>query len=229
MVYLLDDSGSLSLYQNALYSAFRDMVTVHQTKTNVRVAVIKHTNPLCHYNHPLSAADLDHVTTLFDFKQPKNVQVSDVKNGMLFRGCIELLYPGIEEAMKLIQQECPTPTLTPTAWCKRKVIMALGDGTPGASPKRYYNAANPGEDYPTLLLKDVVAAGIVVNTACVGGVCGHTVYKCKGYDDPRFYSTDWECAFRPHWVERKVDGGATGGVIMKEIASRTRGRHHQIR
>ena len=219
MVYLRDDSLSLFNHQVAIYRAFGKMSSDYRAIPNVRVAAFKHINTGCQ-PYVLTSDDLNYVTSLFGLRKPQDVRAVDVRHRMSFYGCIELLYPGIYEAMDLIRTECPVSVdLTVKPWCGRKVIVALGDGDPGAAAQKYFSVPYPDGDFPDQLLSDVNDAGIAVNTICVDAFCGYHIWQCGGFVDPRFYDIWPSCKYlyktpRPHPPVRNI---ATGAGIMEKL------------
>ena len=226
-MYLIDDTYSLRPRpsQKALFQAFEKLVTDYGAIQNVRIGAIKHAeaNRSCaSIKPPLKAGDLDHVTTLFSLREPTNVQVSDVRNHMSFRSCLELFYPGIDAAMEMIQAECAMADLSLKPWCTRKIILSLGDGAVGASPKRHFT----GDKLPDKLLKDVDGADIMVSTVCVGKECdpagGIEIWLCAGFHDPRFYSNRGDCYLR-NPVPAKTKAFSSRIELLRGIADATGG------
>lgn len=207
-----------------MYDAIGKLAVTHKRKRNVQVAALKQGNPRCDTNSkPLTAADLKHVTMLFDFKKPKDVRSSDVKSKMKISGCVPLLYPGIHKAMELIEQKCNEPGNA--AKCRRKVIVvALSDGVPGASPQKYYSASYPKGDLPINLLTDARKKGIEVHTVCAGLWCNDEIWQCKRFHDPRLHDTYVSCFGIHGQPGRKVV--ASGARLLRTIAKRTGGKYY---
>lgn len=190
--------------------------------SDVRIAALRHTDAGAICPPRNTSVDLSRgVAEVFSFREPKDVRGGSIGAGMKFSGCLEFLYPGLDQAKDKILGLCPAGSTD--AWCQRKVIMVLGDGDPGAAPQRYYKAAYPNDIFPKQLLENITNAGIVVNAGCVGVGCATPVKQCDGFPDPRVYE---DPAFPCTGGQTNVTSRAED--ILVGIASLTKGKYYGV-
>ena len=219
VVYVIDDSSSLKGSEEALLDAFDDL-TGGVSLPNVQLAALKHGYRWFWFGKGFHSVEKIK-NSLFAFRPPDDTLVNTLRKKLSFNNGVEQLYPGIMAAWKMIEDECPPgDDLTAKPWCERKVIVALGDGTPGTSPVNADYFPEPYADayLPTNLLSGLKNAGIRVDTLCVGYWCEFGVGRSeltKGrYRFDFFFSTP--------------PADPLGREIMEALSTHTGGVYHGV-
>ena len=234
MVYLIDDTGSQKLIREQLRRIFLKLLAVHGTTADVRVAALVHgdiarvgsqkyhTGLFPHERNTLGRGNRGPHLLAPGFKEPKDISPQDVTDGINNLKLLahrEYLYPGIALAEHIITVECPAGSAK--NWCKRKVIVILGDGNPGRGATDYFYP-HSYSDLPEKLLYDVRIAEIELHTLCLGAACTNQIVRIpdgqKFYYDPK----------PPNCITEECTG-YTGTDIMKELAKRSynKGKFYQ--
>lgn len=176
VVYVIDVTSSQQVRRDEMLAAFERLIADHQSTPDVRVAAIKH-GYASHYSGedsdivPVPEAE-DLKNNLFGLRPPGAVPLAslkDKKTGIALSRAHEQLYPAIDAARLMIEDECQGFDLTTKPWCRNKVIVAMGDGDPGVSRTdgNYYDSANPKTPLPENLLSSLSVAGVRVDTLCI--------------------------------------------------------------
>ena len=268
-MFLIDDTSSSvtrprSLaHRRQLKSAFLNMLRVHRTTTDVRVAALRHGailpanrewfrfiltdqerkdlggrrgGPYMFSPDPNAPGRLL-TNPVAPFKAPSQLSPTLVAKAIEYldiRGLAEYLYPGIDLARQMIEEECPpgpgtptptppgagTPTPTAKPWCQRKVIVVLGDGDPGLAAADYYGTvARVQGKFPEQLLDRVKAAGIALHTLCAGNACTEKISRSDWWHGHSGACSNSRSA-------AIVCVAYRGGDLMRELAEYTGGEFH---
>lgn len=235
VVYLIDDTGSQINLRIQLNLLFARLLNDHGTTPNVRVAALVHgSSPENHTLRPEERKTLGRGPAgphMFGsgFKAPRDISrvaISNAVNSLTLNRGNEYLYPAIDLGREMIESECPaTVNLSQKPWCESKVIVVLGDGRPGKAADDYFADASErdgvDDELPEKLLARVKAAGIKVNTICLGAACVHELIRVDGaryyYDLPTCQGIQDKCI------------GYSGADLMQKLAELTGGKYHGIR
>ena len=221
VVYVIDNTGSLVPHRKALFDAFDDL-TGGPSPPNVRLAALKHGYGS---NYVHSAETLKN--NLFAFRPPDDTLVNTLQGKLSLDNMVELLYPGIMAAWKMIEDECPPGVdLVARPWCERKVIVALGDGDPGMSWTNTDYFPQPDAYLPTNLLSGLKKAEIQVDALCVGRVCEDRIISCNDVKPGRTWfgsSSDYSMSKCP-----TSPADPLGREIMEALSTHTGGVYHGV-
>ena len=218
VVYVIDNTGSLFGSTKVLFDTF-DGLTGGVSSPNVRLAAVKHGDGWMGSAPAVRTLKKN----LFDFSLPADIPVDTLRAELTLNGGYEQLYPGIMVAWEMIEDECPPGVdLVAKPWCQRKVIVALGDGDPGASPLNTDYFPQPDAYLPTNLLSGLQKAGIRVDTLCTGRECEGKISRCK------WGKWGKGIAFFAVGVCRPSPADLLGREIMEAISSHTDGEYHGV-
>ena len=197
------------------------MQAEYQTIPNLKVAAIKHAVSSWH------SVDESMVNgfkgNLFGFKAPKDVPLAKINEVDGKGGGREQLYPAIEAARRMLQDECPAGVdMESKPQCQRKVIVVIGDGDPGISStdSDYFAAPN---DYKTkvaeALLTRVEKSDIRVDTICIDKQSCH-----RGM----FVKQVWEGTVEFYSASHTTGALYTGDYVLRNIAKDTGGTYRVV-
>ena len=160
LVYVLDDTESLSTSKAKLLSTFENLAARHQSTPNVQVAVIKQGGGYS------TLPGTVRFKQIYGFVSPGQLLASKIDSELTLSAESEWLESGVAQAQRMINDECPPGAdLTSNPWCRHKVIVVLSDGDPGVVEGKHYHSSH--DNLPEKLLNSISNDGIVVNTICI--------------------------------------------------------------
>lgn len=227
MVYVFADTRSLSGHRPALKSAFNRLHDSYKGVANIRVAGLRHGGKL---STDLSKLVESGSPYLFSsppnlFKEPSQLTRKTVSrriNALTLNQGKAFLYPAIEKAREMIVTLCPSGKVPPDPqWCKRKIIVVLGDGIAGRSELKDFNKKRY-DPVPEKLLSRIDSSKIELHTFCVGVHCGSQIYGSLGPDVRDDYHAQL-CANPGIRVMNPNCIGYLGKDVMQKLAERTGG------
>ena len=248
MVYLFDDTASLYGQTSQLKRSLLRLLATYKTTPDVRVAALRHGGvsrgvqiyseiynnlggrrggPYMFSPDPSKRSGNLLKNPQEPFKAPSQLSRTLIKNAiddLSLGGDAEFLYPAINLAGRMIKQECPeNVNLAVKPWCKRKIIVVLGDGEPGLASGDYYPdvGKSPGE-LPEVLLDRINRNDVKLHTLCIGDAC--LVNIARETDTlRRLHFFPVAC---PPTRNSYVCLGFRGGDLMRELAEYTGGKYH---